>query len=522
MRSDPAGIDCPGRCAATFDDGVVVRLTARPEARNDFAGFGGGCSGPACTVELRSDHKVWATFVERPVTLAVQVEGSGTVTSSPAPIDCPRSCTAAFAAGTTVVLRQVPAPGYRFAGFRGSCSGDSCALKLADDAMVLASFVAIPFHKLNVTLGGSGGGRVTSLPAGIDCPGACSASFAEGTAVALSAAPDVLSRPAKWSGACSGPRCAVRIDSDTAVSAQFDLRRYRVQELAGVGSFATAISPHNVEVVGSLSLVPRSFLWSGAMRFPSPPDGDLRGVNDAAVVAGVSMSFHAYRWEGGVVTDLSHPGEKLSAAEGINRDGVVVGWYLINNEMRAVAWTSKGAIELGWLSAVHLSSAYGVNAAGVAVGMSLTNDGQLHPVRFRPGAVDDLGTLGGNRGTACGISDSGLIVGESYFDATGVQHGFFYQDGRMVDAGALPGLPYSTLYAVNAAGLAAGVGFDSSGSKASHAIVYGAGRIDLNTLVDGTDLTITYAKGVDESGVIAGGGRRGSDSHAVILWPEER
>ncbi len=78
--------------------------------------------------------------------------------------------------------------------------------------------------ELTVSLGGSGSGKVTSAPAGISCPGACSASFAHGTQVTLSANPSPGSKFAGWSGGgCSGTgACTLSMSSDTSVSATFN------------------------------------------------------------------------------------------------------------------------------------------------------------------------------------------------------------------------------------------------------------------------------------------------------------
>ena len=104
-------------------------------------------------------------------------------------------------------------------------------MQLTADSVVVAAFAMIPSHQLTVARIGSGGGRVTSIPAGIDCPGACSASFAEDTAVSLSAQGDVLSRFASWSGPCAGSRCTFDLKADTAALAQFDQRRYLVHDI---------------------------------------------------------------------------------------------------------------------------------------------------------------------------------------------------------------------------------------------------------------------------------------------------
>ena len=66
---------------------------------------------------------------------------------------------------------------------------------------------------LTVSRTGTGGGRVTSDPAGINCGSACSAGFAAGTVVTLAAFPDQGSIFAGWSGE---PACASGIVAMTA------------------------------------------------------------------------------------------------------------------------------------------------------------------------------------------------------------------------------------------------------------------------------------------------------------------
>ena len=78
--------------------------------------------------------------------------------------------------------------------------------------------------KLAVQSAGGGAGSITSSPAGINCGSTCSASFASGTAVTLSAAPDATSTFAGWSGACSGTgACTVTLTADASVTATFNV-----------------------------------------------------------------------------------------------------------------------------------------------------------------------------------------------------------------------------------------------------------------------------------------------------------
>jgi hypothetical protein len=77
---------------------------------------------------------------------------------------------------------------------------------------------------LTVTLGGIGGGTVTSSPSGINCPGTCSANFVSGTTVTLTATPAAGSSFAGWSGACSGTgTCSVSMTAARNVTGTFSV-----------------------------------------------------------------------------------------------------------------------------------------------------------------------------------------------------------------------------------------------------------------------------------------------------------
>lgn len=84
--------------------------------------------------------------------------GSGTITSSPAGIDCGSTCAASFATGTVVTLTATAASGSTFAGWNGGgCSGTgSCAVTLSASQTVSATF--------DGTSGG-GCGEATCVPA---------------------------------------------------------------------------------------------------------------------------------------------------------------------------------------------------------------------------------------------------------------------------------------------------------------------------------------------------------------------
>lgn len=77
-------------------------------------------------------------------------------------------------------------------------------------------------HILSVLLAGNESGTVTSNPAGVNCGTSCTASFAPGTAVNLTASPAAGSTFSGWSSACTGTGlCNLTLNSDDFVTATF-------------------------------------------------------------------------------------------------------------------------------------------------------------------------------------------------------------------------------------------------------------------------------------------------------------
>jgi hypothetical protein len=80
-----------------------------------------------------------------------------------------------------------------------------------------------PQRERTLTATLDGPGRVASEPAGLDCDGSCSAPFAEGARVRLTATPDDGHDVAGWTGcdATSGATCTVTLDADRTVAVRF-------------------------------------------------------------------------------------------------------------------------------------------------------------------------------------------------------------------------------------------------------------------------------------------------------------
>jgi hypothetical protein len=220
VTSNPPGINCTSTCNAGFSNGTNVTLTATATSGWVFSGWSGACGGAGgCTVTMSTAQSVTATFTQLS-TLAVNITGSGTVTSSPAGISCSSNCSASFASGTQVTLTATAAGGWKFNGWSGACSGTgTCSVTMNSAQSVTATFVQLTYP-LAVSLTGSG--SVTSNPSGITCPSACNASFNSGTQVTLTATPAGSMSFIGWAGACSGTgSCSVTMSAAESVSAAF-------------------------------------------------------------------------------------------------------------------------------------------------------------------------------------------------------------------------------------------------------------------------------------------------------------
>lgn len=139
--------------------------------------------------------------------------GSGTVSSVPDGIGCGLTCSLSVDAGAAVALTATPSPGSRFSGWSGGgCSGTgTCHPNTAiSEETVTATFIAVA--TLHVSKNGKGSGRVSSVPAGIDCGPTCAASFDAGSSVTLAATPSPGSRFGGWSAGGCQKHLSCRLD----------------------------------------------------------------------------------------------------------------------------------------------------------------------------------------------------------------------------------------------------------------------------------------------------------------------
>ena len=199
-----AGFNCPAGSVDQLD-----RLRANGPGQ-------GGDQCDAGAIEL------YYPVEQRMLTVTVDGTGVGSVTSDPAGIDCPGTCTTDFDQTEQVTLTPSTGPGSEFIEWGGDCSGSgACVVDMNEDRVVSAVFEPTT-RGLDVVLEGSGSGMVAGNQGVIDCPGTCGGDYVSGTDVMLTVTVDPGGTVFQnFAGDCTGNACTVILDEDRRVVVVF-------------------------------------------------------------------------------------------------------------------------------------------------------------------------------------------------------------------------------------------------------------------------------------------------------------
>jgi hypothetical protein len=239
VGSVPLGIDCgpgtPNDCDQMYPYNQGVVLTPNPGPNATFTGWT-DCDQPnvplpnQCTMVMDADKNVTATFVTR---FALNVDktgtGTGTVTSNPPGINCGPDCDELYNAGTVVNLTATPDPPATFDGWapdEPDCTDGQVTMNANKNCTAAFNLPVVQFT-LTVQIAGTGSGKVTSVPAGINCgsgtPNDCAEAYNQGANVTLTPTADAGSGFTGWTG---DPDCAdgqVTMNANKTCAANFTL-----------------------------------------------------------------------------------------------------------------------------------------------------------------------------------------------------------------------------------------------------------------------------------------------------------
>src|SRR5262249_54935512 len=170
------GFACGADCQETVFDGKALSLTATAAVGSRLTSWSAPCAGSnasVCTFTPVGDQQiVTATFDPLPVTLTVNVNGSGSANGVAPPCTGGTSpCVYAKFYGDQVVLQAAADAGARFISWVGctSVAGANCTVLLNGSKTVTANFQAE--FALLVTPSGNATGTVTGT--GITCGADC-------------------------------------------------------------------------------------------------------------------------------------------------------------------------------------------------------------------------------------------------------------------------------------------------------------------------------------------------------------
>jgi hypothetical protein len=263
--------------------------------------------------------------------------GSGEAVSTPKGLDCRSSCSATFPLGTAVALSITADAASRFAGYGGACSGMTCTVTLSGNTTVFVDFEQGQGSTggkvtLKVTFDGTGTGRVTSNPPGLDCRGDCSAVFDSGTPITLQATPDSGARFSGFGGACSGTACAFLLSSDASVFVDFETNAPSACSGIGFGTLptpqvyatnpgfgrATVCEASATDASGALGFTVSRAAMQGSYFAVVGPDGRFRGSRSDPV-----LDLHYLPQPDGFTGTVVNPAQSVWATHHIAGDGTM-------------------------------------------------------------------------------------------------------------------------------------------------------------------------------------------------------
>jgi len=140
---------------------------------------------------------------------------------------------------------------------------------------------------LPLTITVNGAGTVASNPQGIDCPSACTAGFAPGTAITLTATPSAGALFAGWSGACAGgaTTCSVTVNTAASVTATFLSLFNLTVTKAGTGTGSVTSNPIGIDCG---TVCNASFTQGSVVQLTATPDPGMSFAGWNGACAGMA------------------------------------------------------------------------------------------------------------------------------------------------------------------------------------------------------------------------------------------
>jgi len=255
----------------------------------------------------------------------------------------------------------------------------------------------------------------------------------------------------------------------------------------------------------------------------------------------------AFLWQKDAIQDLGTLGGPDAQALSVNGHGQIAGVSYTNATpnpttgiptLHPFLWDKQhGMQDLGTLGGTYADSfaltgdegSLLVNNQGQVIGLStLSGDQTYHPFLWDHGKLRDLGTLGGDNGTAVWLTDTGEVLGQADLPGSLSHHAFRWKNGVMKDLGTIGTDPCSRALMANSGGQIVGTTISVCGDLTTHPFLWenGGPMVDLNTLLPaGSGAPLFEADNINEQGEIVASGLpvgcndRFSCGHVYLLIP---
>ena len=184
-----------------YQQGTQLTLTATPDEGYEFSGWSDGSTEATRVITASENLTLTASFSELIIsyTLTVTSGEGGSVNSEGGE----------YNEGTEITLTASAGEGYRFIGWSDGSTEESITITLSEDTSIEALFELIPVYTVTVT---AEGGEVTGA-----------GEYQEGTEITLTASASEGYRFTGWSDGSTEETIAITLNSDTALTANFEL-----------------------------------------------------------------------------------------------------------------------------------------------------------------------------------------------------------------------------------------------------------------------------------------------------------
>lgn len=333
--STSPNLDCASLCKTLVPAGAtaVIRAAPKPGASVSWAGDCISATGSECQLSALQSHDALVAF-RRPSTFSLTVHkiGSGSIVVEPGGTICNSLfCVVKLPVDTPVTLEALPVDGSIVRWSEQSCAGSRCTFSSTADRSIDVEFAHL--YGLQIDFVGTGGGHVTGPGGGLLCDRDCSRQFDAGTVIALSAAPDSVSRSPGFRGDCSGQSCSLDFSSDKFLTAQFE----RVFSDAISGSTPLAGTSLAIEPDGGVVLVGALL---GTAQLGSVSFSSAAGVD--GILAGVSPNG-AVRWSFQTNSPADSSAQFLYATHSRQGELFAVGKFRGKLSMAQMSWDAGSA-----------------------------------------------------------------------------------------------------------------------------------------------------------------------------------